>query len=78
MRSATDLRVLRLICYFLTQRHWKLDVPAVRAPVRGPLSVAYAFASLQPYRVPWEAVAVHIVGAEVGAADRRCRLVECV
>ena len=56
------------VCYFLTSLRWRLDVPEIRAPVKGPLSVAYAFSALAPFRVPWEAVAVHVVGSEVRAA----------
>lgn len=63
VRSAHDLRIMRLLKYFLPA--FDAEGRGGRAAVAGPSSAAHALSRCVPVRVPWSAVALHVMHEHV-------------
>ena len=63
IRTAVDLRTLRLCKYFLP--HWHDDGASTRSALFGRQSVAYGIRHLPFHAVPWRSVALRVLHCEV-------------
>ena len=69
IRTAVDLRTLRLCTYFLP--HWHDDGASTRSAVFGTQSVSHAVRHLPLHRVPWRNIALRVLHCEVPPPPRR-------